>query len=58
LRLFKQQDYEDERLGEHAKELLSTLNAELGGDSGKEEEGDGDEWEDDGSDKDEEMTES
>jgi tetratricopeptide (TPR) repeat protein len=37
LRLFKQQDYEDERLGEHAKELLSTLNAELGGDSGKEE---------------------
>jgi tetratricopeptide (TPR) repeat protein len=57
LRLFKQQDYEDERLGEHAKELLSTLNAELGGDSGKEEE-DGDEWEDDGSDEDEEMAES
>ena len=32
LRLFEQQDYEDERLGEHAKELLALLNAELGSD--------------------------
>lgn len=56
LRLFKQQDYEDERLGEHAKELLSKLNAELGEESGKpEEEEDGDEWEGI-SDGDQEMT--
>lgn len=48
LRLFDQQDYEDERLGEHAKELLASLNAELGGDSTNvEEEEDGDDWEDD-----------
>ncbi len=54
LRLFKQQDYEDERLGEHAKELLALINAELGGVSvAEEEEGDG--WEDEGSDEDEEM---
>ncbi|CZR60831.1 related to TPR domain protein [Phialocephala subalpina] len=44
-RLFKQQDYQDERLGEHAKELLKTLNSELG-DTAKEEEEDGEEWED------------
>lgn len=54
LRLFKQQDYEDERLGEHAKELLALINAELGGVSVEEEE-DGDGWEDAGSDEDEEM---
>lgn len=45
-RLFQQQDYQDERLGEHAKELLKTLNSELG-DTAKEEEEDGEEWEDD-----------
>ncbi|CAG8950677.1 hypothetical protein HYFRA_00002888 [Hymenoscyphus fraxineus] len=52
LRLFDQQDYEDERLGEHAKELLAALNAELGGDTTNvEEEEDGDDWEDEGSDQ-------
>lgn len=57
LRLFKQQDYEDERLGEHAKELLASLNAELGDGHGDQDEEDGDEWEDeDGSVEDEEMT--
>lgn len=30
LHLFDQQNYEDERLGEHTRELLKTLNAELG----------------------------
>jgi tetratricopeptide (TPR) repeat protein len=58
LRLFKQQDYEDERLGEHAKELLAALSVELGGEGAKDEEEDGDDWEDEGSDEDEEMTES
>ena len=53
LRLFQQQDYEDERLGEHAKELLAKINAELGGVAPAEEE-DGDDS-DDGSDEDEEM---
>ncbi|PSS20177.1 hypothetical protein M430DRAFT_27247 [Amorphotheca resinae ATCC 22711] len=59
LRLFKQQEYEDIRLGEHAKELLASLNAELGGEGANEDqdEEDGDEWEDeDGSVEDEEMT--
>lgn len=57
LRLFKQQDYEDERLGEHAKELLSTINAELGGEATNEED---DGWEDDGDGdaSDEEMAEA
>ncbi|TVY53650.1 putative assembly chaperone of rpl4 [Lachnellula cervina] len=54
LRLFDQQDYEDERLGEHAKELLASLNAELGGETVNEEE---EEWEDEGDASDEEMTE-
>jgi tetratricopeptide (TPR) repeat protein len=58
LRLFDQQDYEDERLGEHAKELLAKLNAELGGEVVEGEDEDGDEWEDEGSDEDEEMAES
>ena len=58
LRLFDQQDYEDERLGEHAKELLAKLNAELGGEAVEGENEDGDEWEDEGSDEDEEMAES
>ena len=55
LRLFEQQDYEDERLGEHAKELLSTVNAELGGEAVNGEE---DEWEDEGDASDEEMDEA
>ncbi|CAL3968870.1 unnamed protein product [Diplocarpon coronariae] len=54
LRLFKQQDYEDERLGEHAKELLALINAELGSVSAAEEE-EGDGWEDEESDEDEVM---
>lgn len=59
LQLYEQQDYEDERLGEHAKELLATLNAELGGEiiTGDLDE-DGDDWEDDvGSEEDEHMGE-
>lgn len=55
LRLFEQQEYEDVRLGEHAKELLSTINAELGGETANEGE---DEWEDEGDASDEEMTEA
>ncbi|RDL42083.1 putative UPF0661 TPR repeat-containing protein C16D10.01c [Venustampulla echinocandica] len=48
LRLFEQQDYEDDRLGQHAGELLASLNAELGGEANEEEEEeDGDDWEDD-----------
>jgi tetratricopeptide (TPR) repeat protein len=68
LRLFQQQDYEDERLGEHAKELLVLLNAELGsdganGDEEEEEEWDGEEeegeeWEEDDGSDDEEMADS
>jgi hypothetical protein len=58
-----QQEYEDERLGEHAKELLAKLNDELGGAAanGDEDEENGEEWEDDEneeSDEDEEMVES
>ena len=56
LRLFRQQDYEDERLGEHAKELLALLNAELGSDGANGEEGE--EWEDDEGSDDEEMADS
>ena len=56
LRLFGQQDYEDERLGEHAKELLAQLDAELGDDGANGEE---EEWEDeDISGDDEEMADS
>jgi tetratricopeptide (TPR) repeat protein len=59
LRLFKQQDYEDERLGQHAKELLALLNAELGSDGANGDEEEGEEWEDDndGS-EDEDMADS
>jgi len=57
LRLFQQQEYEDERLGAHAKELLETLNKELGDEGANPElEEEGEEWEDeDGSDEDAEM---
>lgn len=58
MRLFEQQEYEDVRLGEHAKELIAKLNSDLGGPAkdGEEEE----EWEEeDGSDdEDEEMADS
>lgn len=62
LLLFKQQDYEDERLGEHAQELLAKLDGELGGGAtnGDQDE-DGEEWEDEdneASDEDEDMAES
>ncbi|KAF3762311.1 hypothetical protein M406DRAFT_263436 [Cryphonectria parasitica EP155] len=43
--LFEAQEYEDERLGEHAAELLATITAEAG-DLPDEEEEDGDGWED------------
>ncbi|RAL65253.1 hypothetical protein DID88_001359 [Monilinia fructigena] len=57
LRLFEQQEYEDERLGAHAKELISILNSELGEEAANAEvEEDGEGWED--SDADEEMAES
>jgi predicted Zn-dependent protease len=62
LALFKQQEYEDERLGEHAKELLAKLNANLGGeDTIGDQDDEGEEWEDEDnetSDGDEEMAES
>ncbi|XXG99052.1 hypothetical protein Hte_005386 [Hypoxylon texense] len=51
--LYKLQDYEDEPLGEHAKELLSLIAKELG--EAPAGEGDDDEWEDDDDDSDEEM---
>jgi hypothetical protein len=51
LRLFDQQGYEDDRLGEHAKELLTKLEGELGGKAD-----DGDEWEDEESDVHEDMS--
>lgn len=55
--LFDAQDYEDERLGEHAKELLATVNAEVG-DLPDEEEEEGEDWEDEDGDEDLEMDES
>lgn len=64
LLLFEAQEYEDERLGEHAKELLSSINekAEDLPDEEEEEEEDGEGWEDleDGGngDKDEDMDDS
>jgi len=60
LRLFEMQDYEDERLGEHAKELISILDKELGGQPMDAYEEDGDDWldDDDISEEDEEMVEA
>ncbi|KAI1130445.1 TPR domain-containing protein [Nemania abortiva] len=57
LHLYKLQDYEDERLGEHAGELLAAIAKELGeAPAGKEEDDDDDgDWEDEESD--EEMQE-
>lgn len=53
LKLYQLQEYEDERLGEHAKELLQDINKEIGEPA----EGEEDEWEDatDNEDGDEEM---
>jgi len=59
-RLFEMQDYEDVRLGEHAKELIAILDQDLGGRATDEEEDDdAGEWEDDedDDDEDEEMME-
>jgi hypothetical protein len=60
MRLFEMQDYEDIRLGEHAKELIAVLDQDLGklavgADDDKD---DGGEWEDENSDEDEEMAEA
>lgn len=56
LHLYKLQDYEDERLGEHARELLAAIAKELGeAPAGEDDDDDDDGWEDDGSD--EEMQE-
>lgn len=61
LLLFEAQDYEDERLGEHAKELLATVNAEVGDlpDEDEDDE-DGAGWEDvdEDGDEDDEMDQS
>ena len=45
LKLYKLQEYEDERLGEHAHELVQSINGELGA-LPADEDDDGDEWED------------
>lgn len=57
--LFEAQEYEDERLGEHAKELLATIATEAP-DLPEEEEEEGEGWEDvdEGDEGDEEMDES
>jgi hypothetical protein len=44
LKVFKQEEYEDERLGEHANELLESIKSELG--ESAEDEEDEDAWED------------
>ncbi|KAK3299102.1 uncharacterized protein B0H64DRAFT_387152 [Chaetomium fimeti] len=44
LKVFKQEEYEDERLGEHAQDLLNSIKSELG--EGAEDGEDGDAWED------------
>lgn len=44
LKVFGQEEYEDERLGEHAQELLGSINSELG--EPAEDGEDGDAWED------------
>ena len=57
LHLYKLQDYEDERLGEHARELLDAIAKELGdapADEGDDDDNDDEGWEDAG-DSDEEM---
>ncbi|SPN97134.1 related to TPR domain protein [Cephalotrichum gorgonifer] len=54
VKLFEQQEYEDERLGEHATELLEIITKELGPMSDDEDEGP---WEDEESDSDEDEDE-
>jgi tetratricopeptide (TPR) repeat protein len=61
IRLFEMQDYEDDRLGQHARELIAILDQDLGGRAidGNEEDEDAGEWEDEeGDNEDEEMTEA
>jgi len=61
MRLFEMQDYEDIRLGEHARELIAILDQDLGGRAidGDEDEDDAGEWEDEeDDDEDEEMAEA
>ncbi|KAF9869780.1 TPR domain-containing protein [Colletotrichum karsti] len=55
LNLYAAQEYEDERLGEHAKELFAAINKELGDPPANEEDDDG--WEDAESDGDDAMEE-
>ncbi|KAF2973029.1 hypothetical protein GQX73_g542 [Xylaria multiplex] len=55
LHLYKLQDYEDDRLGEHAKELLAAIGKELGEAPTDQDDDEDDGWEDDESD--EEMQE-
>jgi tetratricopeptide (TPR) repeat protein len=55
MRLFQMQDYEDERLGEHAQELIAILNKDLGGQATDADEDSDDESDSGGSDSDEEM---
>ncbi|KXH31396.1 TPR domain-containing protein [Colletotrichum simmondsii] len=58
LKLYEAQEYEDERLGEHAKELFASINKELGEPpAGAEDEEYDDGWEDAGSDDGEAMEE-
>ena len=61
LLLFEAQEYEDERLGEHAQELLATVNAEVGDlpdDDDEDEDGGGWEDVDEGGNEDHEMDQS
>ena len=57
LRLYEVLEYEDERLREHAMELVGDLDRELGGEDGEDEgqEGGAEEWEDDDDDGDDEA---
>ena len=55
MKLFEQQEYEDERLGEHARELIGKLDNELGGPV-KEGEEELDDESDEGEESDDEMT--
>ncbi|KAI9653311.1 MAG: hypothetical protein M1821_007635 [Bathelium mastoideum] len=55
LKLYQQLDYEDERLGAHARELVASLNDTLGPPPEGDEADDDDEWEDEEADEDHEM---
>lgn len=57
MRLFLLQDYEDGRLGEHAKELIAALDNDLGGPATADEEEEDGASDDEDEDEDEEMTE-